>query len=216
MRILFSALVLLAVAPGDLRAETLDRIVVSIGNTGITGSEVEQEIRFSLFLDGRPQPSNLTEAEWLAARDRLIERTLLKEEAAAEGSDASGVNQEANRLLNEVRNLYPDESQYLAGLQAARCTQAEAHQRLVESVRIVRLINRRLLPNAWVNQREIETYYRQTFVPEHERKENTPAPPLEEVESVIREILIQQEVDRLLDEWIKEIQATRRVKMHSQ
>ena len=216
MPLLFFALVLLAVEPGNLRADTLDRVVVSVGNTGITESEIEQEARFTLFLDGRPQPSDLSQSELQAARDRLIERTLLQEEAAAEDSDASGLNQEANRLLNEVRNLYPDEGQYRAALQAVGYTQAEAHLRLVENVRIVRLINRRLQPNAWVNQREIETYYRETFVPEHEQKEKTSPPSLEEVGSLIREILVQQEVDRLLDEWIKEIQTTRRVKIHSQ
>lgn len=215
MRMICLSLVLLIVAPVHFWAVTADRIVVSIGNKGITESEVDQEVRFAQFLDGRPQSSEPSEAQRTTARDRLIEQTLLMEEAEADATDASALDQEANRLLNEVRSLYPDEASYRTAFESTGYTQAQAHERLVKNVQIVRLINRRLRPNAWVNQRDIEVYYRETFVPEHQREENTPPPKVEEVESLIREILIQQEVDRLLDEWIKEIQSARRVKLHS-
>ena len=216
MRMISLSLVLLTLVPVQFRAETTDRIVVSIGNTGITESEVDQEVRFAQFLDGRPQSSEPSEAQRATARDRLIEQTLLMEEAEADATDASALDQEANRLFNEVRSLYPDEASYRTALESTGYTQDQHHERLVKNVQIVRLINRRLRPNAWVNQRDIEVYYRETFVPEHQREENTPPPKLEEVESLIREILVQQEVDRLLDEWIKEIQSARRVKLHSQ
>lgn len=216
MRMISLSLVLLTVAPVHFWAVTADRIVVSIGNTGITESEIDQEVRFAQFLDGRPQSSEPSEAQRVAARDRLIEQTLLMEEAEADATDASTLEQEANRLLNEVRSLYPDEVSYRTALESTGYTQPQAHQQLVENVRIVRLIDRRLRPNAWVNQHQIEAYYRETFVPEHQREEKTPPPKLEEVGSLIREILVQQEVDRLLDEWIKEIQSARRVKLHSQ
>jgi len=189
--------------------------VVSIGNTGITESEIEQEVRFAEFLDGRPQSPEPDGEQLAAARNRLVEQTLLKEEAEADEADAAGLDREADRLLGEVRGLYRDEVSYRTALASTGYTQTQAHQRLVENVRIVRLINRRLRPNAWVNRRDIENYYHETFVPEHERKERTPPPKLEEVESLIREILIQQEVDRLLDQWIEDIQNTQRVKVHS-
>ena len=211
-----SIFVVLLVAGIALHAETVDRIAVSVGNTGITESEVEQEARFALFPDGRPQPSKLSDDSMLAARQRLIEHSLLREESEAEETEAGELTEEANRLLQEARTLYSSEAEYQDALEAAGYTQTQARHQLVEIVRILRLVNRRLRPNAWVNRMDIENYYSATFVPEHERSESEPPPALEDVESIIREILIQKEVDRLLNEWIKEIQASRHVVIHSQ
>lgn len=215
MRIRFLILSVLVFLPRSLGASTVDRIVVSVGNIGITRSEVDQEVRFAQFLDGQPQTSTPSEAQWMAARDRLVEQTLLTEEAEADQADPTGLSEEATRLVDEVRHLYPDEAAYGAALASTGYTQDQAFQRLIRNVRIVRLINRRLRPNAWVDQREIETYYKETFLREYGQREQTPPPKLEDVETVIRETLTQQKVDQLLDQWLKEIQNTRRVKVHS-
>ncbi len=194
---------------------TIDQILISIGNNGITQSEVEQEARFARFLDGQPQTGTLSAEQIGAARDRLVEQALLEIEAEAEGADAAGLHEAAVRLVEEVRKLYPDEAAFRVALAATGYSEDQMFQRLTRNVRIVRLIDRRLRPNAWVERPELEAYYEKTFVPEHQKREQTPPPKLEEVESLIREILTQQEVDQLLDQWLTEIQATRRVKIHS-
>ena len=55
-----------------------------------------------------------------------------------------------------------------------------------------------------VDPGEIEAYYRDTLVPSL-RKENQSTAPLSEVESRIREILVQQKIDSLLDAWLKRL-----------
>jgi hypothetical protein len=216
MPIRAAILAALLLTPPMVRSSTVDRIVASVGNLGITKSEVDQEVRFAQFLDGQPQTSEPSEAQWIGARDRLVEQTLLAEEAEADKMDEAGLPEEATRLVDEVRQLYPDEAAYRAALATTGFTQDQATQRLTRNVKILRLINRRLRPNAWVDRREIETYYKETFLPEFAQREKTSPPPLDEVETVIRETLTQQKVDQLLDEWLKEVQSTRRVKLHSQ
>jgi hypothetical protein len=206
----------LLMMPRIMGASTADRIVASVGNLGITKSEVDQEVRFAQFLDGQAQTSEPSEAQGIAARDRLVEQTLLAQEAEADKVDEAGLPEEATRLVEEVRQLYPDEAAYRAALVTTGFTQGQANQRLTRNVKILRLINRRLRPNAWVERREIETYYQETFLPEFAQRENTSPPKLDEVETVIRETLTQQKVDQLLDQWLKEVQSTRRVKLHSQ
>jgi peptidyl-prolyl cis-trans isomerase SurA len=197
----------------ELHAETVDRIAVSVGNIGITQSEIEQQLRFEKFMDGQPQSAEPGPAQLEAARDRLVRQTLLALEAETEDTDSSGLAAEAGRLLDEVRKLYPDEESYQTALSATGCTQDQAVQRLMNHVRILRLIDQKLRPNAWVEPAEIETYYQKTIVPKYSESHETP-PPLEELEQQIRELLLQQEVDQLLDDWLKEIESSRRVKFH--
>ena len=215
MRFRILILGILAFMPRSSWGSTVDRIVVSVGNVGVTISEVDQEVRFAQFLDGQPQTLAPSEAQRNAARDRLVEQLLLAEEAEADKADPSGLNEEATRLVDEVRKLYPDEAAYGAALASTGYTQDQVFQRLIRNVRIVRLINRRLRPNAWVDQRDVETYYKEAFLREYAQREQTPPPKLEDVEMVIRETLTQQKVDQLLDQWLKDIQSTRQVKVHS-
>ena len=197
----------------ELCAETVDRIAVSIGNIGITQSEIEQEHRFERFMNAQPQSVEPGAAELAAARDRLLKQTLLTLEAEAEGTDSSGLAQEAGRMLDQIRKLYPSEMIYRSALAELGLSEDRIVHKLMAQVRILRVIDQRLRPNAWVEPSEIKAYYDKTFVPEHKQGHGTP-PPLEEVESQIREILLQHEVDQLLEEWLKEIESSRRVKLH--
>jgi len=60
--------------------QTVDRVVASVGNTAITSSDVENELRLELFLDGKlladadPDMATLNQV-----RERLIDRVLLEE-----------------------------------------------------------------------------------------------------------------------------------------
>jgi hypothetical protein len=194
-------------------AQTVDRIAVSVGNIGITESEIRQELLFEQFMDGQPHSARPDGAQLDAARARLVRQTLLIQEIEAEGLDSTGVAEEAGRLLDEIRKLYPDEESYQSALSTTGLTQDQAVERLMNHVRILRLIEQKFRPNAWVEPSEIEAYYQKTIVPEYARDGGTP-PPLGELEKRIRELLLQQEVDQLLDEWLKEIESVRRVKVH--
>jgi hypothetical protein len=197
----------------ELCSQTVDRIAVSIGNIAITQSEIEQELRFEQFMDGQSQSQEPDAAQLAAARDRLLKQTLLSLEAEAEGTESSALAEEASRLLDQVRKLYPDVARYQAALAGTSLTQDQAVQRLMTHVRSLRLINLKLRPNAWVERPEIEAFYEKKFVPEYGQR-GVP-PPIEEVENEIREILLEQKVDQLLDEWLKEIEGSRRVKFHA-
>jgi hypothetical protein len=202
-------------SPASRAAETLDRVVASVGNIAITEGEVEMEFRFENFLEGRPQEGPPGEQDLQQASDRLMKQTLLVLEAEAEGVDASDSAAQVAQLLEQIRRSYPDAATYEAALRSTGLSETQILERLQRHVRSLRLIDQRLRPNAWVDQPEIETYYEGTFVPEFLRRNKGPAPSLGEVEDQIREILVQQKVDQLLVEWLKEIEVNRQVKVHS-
>ena len=202
-------------SPAARAAETLDRVVGSVGNIAITESEVEMEHRFENFLECKSQGSQPGLQDLQQARDRLIKQTLLVLEAEAEGVDKSDSAARATQMLEQVRRTYPDAAAYQAAMESTGFTEAQILERLQRHVRSLRLIDQRLRPNAWVDRPEIETYYTETFVPEFLRRNEGPAPSLGEVEDQIHEILVQQKVDQLLAEWLKEIEMNRQVKVHS-
>ena len=196
-------------------AETLDRVVASIGNVALTASDVEQEYRFELFRNGQTPvtPPDLATLE--RVRDRLIDQRLLAEEAEAENVERADLPRQAAETLIEVRTKYPSEEAFQSALQTLGTSEGEVLSRLEDQASVLQIIDQRLRPAAWVEQTEIETYYHETFVPEYARHTVGPAPALEEVESQIREILVQQKIDQLLATWLQELKAGRRVRLHS-
>jgi hypothetical protein len=196
-------------------ADTVDRVVASIGSTTITQSDAEVEYRFEMFLEGHPQSPPPDSKELDQARDRLIQQTLLTLEAEGEGLKVENSRTEAMRWLDQVRKDYPDSQSYQSALAATTMTEEEALARLENHVRTLRLIDQRLRPNAWVDQKEIGHYYEDKFSPDYTRRTGVSAPALDKVEDEIREILVQQKVDQLLAEWLKEIRESRHVEFHS-
>lgn len=196
-------------------AETLDRVVASVGNVAITNSEVEGEHRLELFLKGSAAAGVPDAAEFERVRDRMIEQKLLGDEAETEGVDRSDIMEAAKQSFGDVRRQYPSDEAYQTALRALGATEEKVLDRLQVQVLTLRLIDQRLRPAAWVERPEIEAYYTGTFVPEFRRQNAGPVPPVDEVEPQIREILVQMKVDQLLANWLTELKAGRRVRIHS-
>src|SRR5215469_10949519 len=53
---------------------------------------------------------------------------------------------------------------------------------------------------------QIKSYYENTLVPEYQRQ-HVPAPKLESISSEIREVLLQQQISNLLQDWLKSLRA---------
>jgi peptidyl-prolyl cis-trans isomerase SurA len=209
---LLAAVALFASAPG--RGQTVDRVVASVGNTAITSSDVENEFRLELFLDGKPVADSDPDVATLnQVRDRLIDRVLLDEEAQASEIKVAPDDPAVDQRLDEVRKKFSNPAAYQNGLKALGMTEAGLRQDLAEQQTILQLIDRRLRPEAAVEPSEIEAYYRNTLVPELARQRQ-PAPPLAEGTDRIREILVQQKIGGLLEDWLKRLRAARDVRTY--
>lgn len=194
--------------------ETVDRVVASIANQAITLSEVEAEYRLELFLDGRVAGA-VPDAPTLArVCNRLIEQKLLAEEAIAEEPETGDPPHDVRPELDALRKKFPTEDAYRTALGALGLDEQQLIERLAQQEKALEIIDRRFRPSAWPEQAEVETYYRETFLPEYARQNAATPPPLAAVEEQIREILIQRNINRLLDEWLAEMKASRRVRVH--
>jgi len=194
--------------------EVLDRVVASVGSQAITQSDVEQEYRLEQFLDGK-FPEAPPASELQPARERLTSQTVLALELEPEATAASEFQKAATLRLETVRRRFVSPEAYEKALHALGMTEPQVLQQLVLQQRILTMIDQRLRPATSAGPDEIEAYYHSTFVPEYVQRNGGTPPALSEVESQIREILIQKEIDRLLAEWLEELRPNRRVRFHS-
>ena len=195
--------------------DTLDRAVASIGNSALTESDVQAECRFELFRNGRPAETAPDAAEFERIRDRLIDQKLLEQEAEAENLKLPDLSRQATEMLNQARAKYATEALYQAALRSLGMDEPRVLERLTRQVRTLWLIDQRLRSSVWVEQAEIEVYYRETFAPEYLRCSGGAAPSLADVENQIREILVQKKIDELLAKWLEELRSSRRLRVHS-
>ena len=195
-------------------AEVVDRVVASVDNTAITQNDVEEQYRLEQFLNGQPLET-ASESALEGVRDRLINQALMEQEVEAEAGNLPDFSAQAEKAWEEVRGKYASEEAFQAALEKLGMSRQEILARLQVQERMLYLIDERLRPAAWVDLSEIESYYRETFVSEYKRRGDSKPPPLEEVESQIREILIQKKINELLPDWMDELRTGRRVKVYS-
>ena len=199
---------------GNSLAETLDRVAASVDNRAITESDVKTEYRLEQFTDGHMPGEPPDTAAWNQARDRLIDQDLLSEEMEKSNLQAASPVQ-LERELDRVHEKFPNEQAFNAALKSVGMNREQILERFERRDRILRLIEQRLRPDAWVDRGDIETYYQKTFVPEFTQRHLGTAPPLDDVEDQIREILTQKKIDQLLQEWLQELRSSHQVEIHS-
>jgi hypothetical protein len=190
-------------------------VVVSIGDTAITQSDIKQEFRFESFLDGQwpAPPPDATALE--RARDRLVYQKLLELEGETDADGLAEARKAAAERLSTIRSRFSRPEDFEAALRTLGIDEKQLLDRLVAQTQVLRIIDQRLRPSASPNPAEIENYYQQVFLPEFKRRNKTTPPALADVEEQIREILVQQNINVSLTKWLDSMRASYRVKVHS-
>jgi len=195
-------------------AEVLDRVVASIGEVAITRSDVDREYRLERFLDGQWPPPAPDAKALDMARERLTYQKLLLEEETQDLSHEPALEKTAAEELAGVRRRFASEKDYQAALSSLRMDEKQVLTTLVDQQRILRVIEDRLRPEAAPATPELESYYRDVFVPEYKSTRGQPVPPLTDVQGQIQEILVQKKIDQLLADWLAELRPSRRVRFY--
>ncbi|HEV2493299.1 MAG TPA: hypothetical protein VG204_09540 [Terriglobia bacterium] len=196
-------------------AQTLDRVVASIGETAITRSDVEREYALEAVIDDGRLPKMPPDAAALVrVRDRLIDQELLALEAQSASEKPANVKKVAAERLAGIRRKCSSQEALDSDLRSLGMDEYQLLGVLEGQERTLEMINQRLRPAASPDRSEIQAYYRNQFAPEYAKRGQGAAPPLAEVESQIREILTQQKIDEQLTAWLRELRQTRHVKVH--
>jgi parvulin-like peptidyl-prolyl isomerase len=187
----------------------LDRLVAVVNGDVILESDVDEERRFEEIQPYRAAADS-TRARII---ERLVDRALILQQAEMQPEDAVGDKE----LDAQIATLRKD----IAGCKQYHCetdegwkkfladhgfTVEEFNSRWRQRMQLLRFIEVRFRNGVKVKDDEIQTYYEKTLLPEYGKRNATP-PPLETVKRRIEEVLLQQQVTALLQDWLKSLRA---------
>jgi peptidyl-prolyl cis-trans isomerase SurA len=187
----------------------LDRAVAVINGQVILASDVRERQRFAVF-----EPLSAPGGEYtpMQAMQQIVNRTLLlgqmnEQELVPPPSDTK-VDEQIAYLREHIPACAGQSCETEEGwrrfLAARGLTEAELHTRWKERMTILDFVGVRFRTGIRITKPEIETYYKQQLVPEFEARKLKP-PPLEQVSERIEEVLLQQHVNVLLEDYLRSL-----------
>ena len=199
-----------ATPANDQNITTVDRVVAVVNRQTILQSDIEDEMQLSV-LDPAAGQGQMSEQQ---ALDRLISRTLIQQQIRQEDLSATAPDpQEVASRIEEIRNHLPacvrQGCRTDAGWKAFRAQHELSPERVRTYMRnrleILSFIEMRFRQGIRISPEEIEKYYRETLLPQYPAGEVPP--PLDQVSSRIEEILLQQQVNNLFDNWLANLRS---------
>jgi hypothetical protein len=184
----------------------LDHIVAVVNNQTILASDVDDEIRIAVLDPGQAGRGVLTPQR---ALDHLISRALIQQQIRQEDAQATEPAQaEVDARMAEIRTQLPacihqncaSVEGWKAFLAAHGLRPERVQSYLRYRVQILHFIEQRFRQGIRISPEEIETYYRETLLPQYAPGDEIP--PLTKVSDRIEEILLAQQVNVLFDDWL--------------
>lgn len=189
----------------------LDRVVAVVNRQVILASEIDDEIRLSILDPAHSGEATLTRQH---ALDELISRTLIQQQIRREEIEAlEPAQDEVKARVQDLRRELPQcvhqncasDSGWNAFLAEHHLTQERVAAYFRNRLEVLKFIEQRFRSGIHIPQQDIENYYRNTLLPQYKPGENTPS--LEKVAAPIEEILLQQKVNVLFDDWLANLRS---------
>jgi peptidyl-prolyl cis-trans isomerase SurA len=191
-------------------AQTIvDKMVVVVNNRVITQSDWDQQERFEALAEGR-SPKNVEHSA--PALERLIDRELISEHIRNVSFQHATAEQIAKQIA-EIRKQIPaqqsqTEEDWKKTLAEYSLTQEDLEDTIAKQLDVLRFVEVRFRPSVQVSADEVDAYYKETFLPELKKSANGGSqPPLDQVKDKIRELLIEQRVNEILNNWVQNLRS---------
>ena len=197
-------------------ATQIDRVVAIVNDDLILESDVEEEQRFAVFQPYSEPVGAFTRAK---AIERLIDRDLIQQQARVQPRKPITDAEVSANLVDLRKDIlackeYKCETPegWQKFLAAHGFTESELLKRWRERMETLQFIEERFRQGIRISDVQVKDYYAKTLLPEY-AKRNATAPKLDSISDRIREILLQQQVGGLLDDWLKALRASGSVRM---
>jgi peptidyl-prolyl cis-trans isomerase SurA len=202
VRCLIFGLLLLS-AGTSLGGELLDRMVANVNGHVILQSDWEDELRYESLMAGR-QIESLSSANGKAALDRLIDQELIVEQMRASEIKPPAA-EEINQHLEEIKADYvrdKNAEKWNTALSEYELTEDDIRNHIALELTQLRLVDAHLRPSIQIDAPAVADYYRNQFLPELTRS-GAKQVSLQQATPKIREILTQQQMNRMLASWLE-------------
>ena len=188
----------------------LDRVVAIVNDDLILDSDVNEELRLQAFDPYHTQSEKLSSDR---AIERLINRDLILQQLKLQPEDQP-TDATVQKQIDQLRRDIPACSQYHCETKEGwdrfltdhGFTEASFFLRWKERMTVLNFIEDRFELGVNITQEQIQNYYEKTLLPEYQRQ-HAPAPKLDAISNQIREVLLQQQISNLLQDWLKSLRA---------
>jgi hypothetical protein len=205
-------LVLMCLAAASVRAEIVDRMVAVVNGHVITWSAVLADANYQAFRSGGEPVTTLQGEALKIAISKMADQELLRNEEANTPETVTD-NAVAERVLQSIRQRFPGPGEFARALADFHLTEEYVNDRVAQDSSLLTFIDDRLRPQARVLPGEIEVYYRTVLVPKVGAQRQNTAPPLDQVSGDIEKVLTEQEINRLLDEWLAQLRSRAHIRI---
>lgn len=194
----------------SLRAgELLDRVVATVNGNALLQSDWDEEVNYEAFMAKRPL-SDVRASDRENALNRIIDQQLLIEQM--HGSElrlatSEEVDEQIRLLQSEYAHDHPGSS-WSAALANYGFSESDFRERLKLELDQLRLVDEKLRPSVEIDAADVETYYKQKIAPQDPTHS---AANFREVEPKIRQLLVQQKINELMDSWLESLRAQARI-----
>lgn len=195
----------------------VDQVIAVVNDDLILESDVDEERRLGAFQALGVASSNFSRAK---AIELLVDRALILQQAKLQ-PDLGVSDDELNRELTTLRKVIPacraeyhceTDAGWQRFVEAQGFTMDELRERWRQRMSILKFVEIRFKAGIRITPEEIKTYYDGTLRPEYARQKAT-APALDTISDRVSEILLQERVTSLLDDWLQALKAQGAVRM---
>lgn len=194
--------ILLLIPLTAFAGEVIDGVIATVNRKPILQSEWDDAVRYEAFMQQKPLRA-VTEGDRVSALERLIDRRLL-ESQMSDASRFAPSRDEVRVSLARLREQIPgakDNQAWQKMLSSYALKERDIEAGLRSETQMMNFIEVRLRPSVHVQPEEVEAYYRAQVLPDME-KVGVKVVTLQELEPRIREVLVEQHIDQLLDTWL--------------
>jgi hypothetical protein len=182
------------VVPGVPRP--IDGIAARIEDDIITESEVRELGAFQRLVNGRARSREEIIRE-------LADQWVVRQEASTTNYKQPP-QEEVESAYEQFVKKFPSPAVFQSRIADAGLSESAVRRLLEQQLYLSRFLEYRFRPAAQVDQKQIETYYEEEFVPQL-KKRGAEVPPLEDVEDTIREVLVQRAINDRANQWLEDM-----------
>jgi len=192
-------------APG---AVVIDRIAVIVGKHAIKASDIDRDLRITDFLNRAPLDLG-ADAKRKSA-ERLIDQSVIRDEIAT-GDYGRATDADTNAMLAQIRRDRYGASDARMHLDLAKygITEDELREKLLWQLTVLKFIDERFRPGVMVADQDVRTYYDQHLA--ELKKEYLRDNSFAALESNIRTLLQNQEIDKQFEAWLDDARQSQRI-----
>jgi hypothetical protein len=200
---------LLLVAQCRAQGVLIDRIAVVVEKTIIKDSDIDRDIRVTQFLNH--EPLQIGPADRKKAASKLIDQVLLRNEIKTADYPDATRQQSDSQLQALVSERFRTQYAFRSALKHYGLDEATLLDQFRWQLTVLEFIEARFKPAVVLSDAAVDKYYRENL---SALRQSNPKGSIEDLRSRARDILTEEEVNRLFFAWLDERRKGAKISFH--